>query len=54
MSYINLKFREEVYEEEWGNWQLAGITDRGINVFQFFSFTSYIFRLLWYFVFFIY
>ena len=39
MFYINWKFRE-VHEEEWSNWQLAGITDRGINVFQFFWFTS--------------
>ena len=46
MSSINWKFREEVHEKEWSNWQLAGITDRGINVFQFFSFASYIFILL--------
>ena len=45
-AYINWKFREEVHEEEWSNWQLVGITDRGINLFQFFSFTSYIFILL--------
>ena len=41
-----LTFPEEVHEEERSNWQLAGITDRGINIFNYFSYTSYIFLLL--------
>ena len=45
-----INFREEVHEEEQSNWQLAWSTDteKGINIFQFLSFTSNVFILLWY------
>ena len=55
MFYENWKFLEEfllrnamriVQEEERSNWQLVGITNRGINVFEIFSVTSYIFTIL--------